>query len=411
MGQFSQWRKLYLPSATSSAQEEKVGTRRYRKNCAVNLAQLSANRLQCVAYSQLIELKQDTCMRKAISPHERRTVTLRFLATGRSYKDLEYTTIESKPALSKIIPETSETLYQALKEDYVKRLQRMVHTQQYVLEMVMTVEVEMIEMFQSAEMKHCQIVLSIYVVVHTHGYLKGHFQKLQRNAWTSQQSLKTSASSLIILGDIDGKHVQIVAPKDSGSYYYDYKKNICRNNGRVSDGGVLSHTRFFEKLINDDLRFLDVQTFHIQTGYLRDGAFAMRLNLIKPYSCESLTDDRRIFNYRLSRAPRVIENTFRIFHAPINLKVKNIETVVLAFCALYNFMTEMPPQTDTPPGYIVTENIARGRVELGEGCDPAMMHNLQRGTRGKLSACAKRVRDSLSQYFNQKDVLESSINN
>lgn len=39
----------------------------------------------------LIE-KQDTMMRRAISPHERLTATLRFLATGRSFEDLKYTT-------------------------------------------------------------------------------------------------------------------------------------------------------------------------------------------------------------------------------------------------------------------------------------------------------------------------------
>lgn len=31
--------------------------------------------------------KQDTCMRPAISPHERLSVTLRYLATGRNYED------------------------------------------------------------------------------------------------------------------------------------------------------------------------------------------------------------------------------------------------------------------------------------------------------------------------------------
>ena len=40
--------------------------------------------------------RQNTCMRKAISAHERLSATLRFLATGRSYKDLEFTTIMSK---------------------------------------------------------------------------------------------------------------------------------------------------------------------------------------------------------------------------------------------------------------------------------------------------------------------------
>lgn len=83
-------------------------------------------RMDSSAYSRLLELvtpyvkKEDTCMRKAISPHERLTATLRFLATGRSYKDLEFTTIISKPAFSKIIPEACDAIYLALRKDYLK---------------------------------------------------------------------------------------------------------------------------------------------------------------------------------------------------------------------------------------------------------------------------------------------------
>ncbi len=49
-------------------------------------------------YMELLNLvsplirKQDTVMRKSISPHEKLTATLRFLATGRSLKDMEYST-------------------------------------------------------------------------------------------------------------------------------------------------------------------------------------------------------------------------------------------------------------------------------------------------------------------------------
>ncbi|CAH1972595.1 unnamed protein product [Acanthoscelides obtectus] len=64
--------------------------------------------------------RQNTCMRKAISAHERLSATLRFLATGRSYKDLEFTTIMSKPSLSEIIPETCDVIYWVLKKDFLK---------------------------------------------------------------------------------------------------------------------------------------------------------------------------------------------------------------------------------------------------------------------------------------------------
>ncbi|CAH1981845.1 unnamed protein product [Acanthoscelides obtectus] len=59
-------------------------------------------------------------MREAISAHERLSATLRFLATGRSYKDLEFTTIMSKQSLSEIIPETCDVIYRVLKKDFLK---------------------------------------------------------------------------------------------------------------------------------------------------------------------------------------------------------------------------------------------------------------------------------------------------
>lgn len=67
----------------------------------------------------LIE-KKNTVMRSAISPHERLTATLRFLATGRSFEDLKYSTIISPQALGKIIPETCEAIYSVLHKDHLK---------------------------------------------------------------------------------------------------------------------------------------------------------------------------------------------------------------------------------------------------------------------------------------------------
>lgn len=64
--------------------------------------------------------KENTVMRESISPHERLTATLRFLATGRSYEDLKFSTILSPQSLGKIIPETCWAIYNALKDEYLK---------------------------------------------------------------------------------------------------------------------------------------------------------------------------------------------------------------------------------------------------------------------------------------------------
>lgn len=64
--------------------------------------------------------KQNTVMREAISPHERLSATLRFLATGRSYECMKFSTIISPQALSQIIPETCDALYKVLQQEYLR---------------------------------------------------------------------------------------------------------------------------------------------------------------------------------------------------------------------------------------------------------------------------------------------------
>lgn len=69
-------------------------------------------------------IKKDTLMRNAISPHERLTATLRFLATGRSYEDLKFSAIISPQALSYIVPETCKAIYKVLHKDYLKIIKK-----------------------------------------------------------------------------------------------------------------------------------------------------------------------------------------------------------------------------------------------------------------------------------------------
>ena len=58
-----------------------------------------------------------------------------------------------------------------------------------------------------------------------------------------------------------------------------------------------------------------------------------------------LSNDQKIFNYRLSRARRVIQNTFRImsskwriFRVPINALYDNIKLIIMGSVCLHNFI-------------------------------------------------------------------------
>jgi hypothetical protein len=55
--------------------------------------------------------KEDTVLKTATTAEERLAITIRFLATGRSYEDLTLSAIISPQALGKILSETCIVIY------------------------------------------------------------------------------------------------------------------------------------------------------------------------------------------------------------------------------------------------------------------------------------------------------------
>lgn len=60
--------------------------------------------------------KQDTIMREAVTAAERLIVTLKYLASGRDYKELRFSSIISPQLMSEIIPETCDAICKVLKK-------------------------------------------------------------------------------------------------------------------------------------------------------------------------------------------------------------------------------------------------------------------------------------------------------
>ena len=66
---------------------------------------------------------------------------------------------------------------------------------------------------------------------------------------------------------------------------------------------------------------------------------------MRPFARNALTNERCIFNYRLSRARRVVENAsgllanwWRLYHCCIYLNPDNVITVVMATVVLHNIL-------------------------------------------------------------------------
>jgi len=134
------------------------------------------------------------------------------------------------------------------------------------------------------------------------------------------------------------------------NYCFTYVNVGCQ--GRISDGGVFKNTSFYKKLEKNELGLPECEALPgrmmpLPYVLVADDAFALSENIMKPYAPDlNKGSPKRIFNYRLSRARRIIENTFgllsavfRIFRKPIEIKVEEtIVNIVLACVYLHNFL-------------------------------------------------------------------------
>lgn len=183
-------------------------------------------------------------------------------------------------------------------------------------------------------------------------------------------------------------------------------------NGRISDGGVTENTRFMQNLKANKLNLPEPEIVvpgepPLNYVFVGDEAFAMRHDFLKPYNQRELDYQKRIFNYRLSRARRIIENSFgilanrfRVFHTAINLKVDNIDKVVLACCALHNFLRRISANSYTPSNVFDFEDFSAGIITPGLRTQSDNLLDLANSQNRHHSTQAKDVRKSFENYFN-----------
>ncbi|CAI6353479.1 unnamed protein product [Macrosiphum euphorbiae] len=229
------------------------------------------------------------------------------------------------------------------------------------------------------------------------------------------------------IGSIDGKHIIHQAFANSGSEHYNYKgshSNIllamcdAKYNftlvdigaaGRCSDGGVFSNSEMGKGFIHNNLNFPADKEIHENSGpipyyALGDEAFPLLSNLMHPYpgrGKRKLPLKESIFNYRLSRGRRTIENTFglmaskwRIFRKPIIAGHKTVNTITKAAVVLHNFvkLSENNAGVRYYSGTLDTEQ--SNQWEPQGALEP--VHRLGTNT---YTADAKAIRDKLKDYF------------
>uniref|UniRef100_A0A8C4WX70 DDE Tnp4 domain-containing protein n=1 Tax=Eptatretus burgeri TaxID=7764 RepID=A0A8C4WX70_EPTBU len=336
-------------------------------------------RIHPTLFDELVErvgpriARTNTTFRCAISTAERVAITLRFLTTGETYRSLSYQFRVGETTIGKIVPETCQAIYDLLRDEYMK----------------------------------CPTTSEQWKAV------ADGFQK----QWNFPNCL----------GALDGKHILIKAPVHSGSKYFNCKYSsivlmalvdsehkflFCDvwYNGCVSDGSVFTETTLEKALEERTANLPEPASFPgddrpINFAIAADEAFPLKEYLMKPYSHINPSQKTRVFNYRISRARRVVENAFgimanrfRVLLSPMGIAPDKVEKVLMASCALHNFLRHRAPST-----YM---SVADSENDITHAVTPGVWHDdpvLSQASLPRItnpSNRAKEQRDYICSYVN-----------
>ncbi|KAG4065527.1 hypothetical protein HA402_013297 [Bradysia odoriphaga] len=346
-------------------------------------------RLPPAIFKQLLEMvepyirKQDTVMRKSISPEKRLAITLKYLATGESFYSLSGQFCVGASTVAMIVKETCNAIIHVLKD-----------------------------------------VLTVPNTADEWKEVSNDYYRI----WDYPNCV----------GALDGKHILIKPPPNSGSDYFNYKNQFSivlmglvdahyrfiyvnvGAEGRVGDAGLWNRSDLKSKIASGQINFPSSENlpntpsnftkipFHI----IGDSAFQLQHFLMKPFSQVAINNDtqKRVFNYRLSRARRCVENAFgilshrfEVFRAPIRTDVDTADKIVLATVALHNwFMTDRMMRHSYCPTQLCDQIDEDGNVTLGtfdKGSPPGGMVNLSNQGCNRSPSSAISIREYIYKYF------------
>ena len=228
------------------------------------------------------------------------------------------------------------------------------------------------------------------------------------------------------LGAVDGKHVEIVKPPNSGTLYYNYKDFfsvvllvVANGNyeilfvdvgseGRLSDGGIWKKSTFFKMLRDDKLDLpppRDLNGHDMPYHLVGDDAFALDTHMMKPFSKKGLTPAEDIFNYRLSRARRVVENVFgilasrfQVLQSAIRGSVRHTNYIVLACATLHNLLRREAGRVYLGQDTVDMEDV-NGDINAGEWRGVGELVPMRCTTTKNPTQVAKDQRERLMAYF------------
>ncbi|XP_071499235.1 putative nuclease HARBI1 [Diadema antillarum] len=318
----------------------------------------------------------DTFFRKALEPGLKLAITLRYLATGNSYKSLQFGFRVSHSTISIFITEVCQAIVDTF----------------------------------SADVMVCPVTAEAWKKV--------------------SEGFKTKWNFPHCVGAIDGKHVAIRCPRKAGSVYFNYKgfhsivllalvdaeyKFLYVDigaSGAGSDAGVSSETTLKEALEAGTIGLPDPDPLPhddrpMPYFIVADDAFALKTWLMKPLPQRNMSVEERVFNYRLSRARRVVENTFGLLASRFRCLLttmpqtpERVCTITMACCVLHNYLLIKNPTIEC--NLVDQDNPETPGIIPGAWRDHAHLPHIEEVYRGNINRAAKEQRQYLAQYVNSE---------
>lgn len=268
--------------------------------------------------SQRIQ-RHDMSSQESVPPVERLMVTLQYLATGESFASLHYQFRLRKSTVALIVQDTCQALWELLHDEFIPHPS----TQQW--------NIIAEKFFAVTKFPNC-------------------------------------------IGALGSKHIRIKKPHNAGSQYYNYRKYFSSILMAIADSqhrfvavdigayGQANESRAFknsclgQRLYSGDFGIPEPRPFPGNNAppmplvLLASEAFQMCPNLLKPYASRGLNYKKRIFNYRLARARRMVDCAFgiltekwRIFTTSVQLLPDALVDVIKACVVLHNFVLHKEP--------------------------------------------------------------------
>lgn len=187
--------------------------------------------------------------------------------------------------------------------------------------------------------------------------------------------------------------------------------------GIEGDANVFKNCSLGKAIAHNSLPFPPHGQYSTPYVFVADDAFPLHRRIMKPYKPTKTTpldESETIFNYRLSRSRRCVENAFGILCSKNYCLQKTMscgpdraKKIVKACVFLHNFLIRIRKEKYCPPNYVDRETIS-GEIKEGnfrkDLPSQSLFHSqFNCASKGRITDSGKIVRDKIKNFCNSDE--------